>query len=94
MAVYVDDFYKTGARIGTMKMSHMIADTRDELFEMIDEIGIESKHIQCKNSTREHFDICLSKRAKAIKLGAIAIGYRELAEKTRTRVYEGYFPGV
>ncbi len=33
----------------------------------------------------EHFDICLSKRALAVKNGAIEISLRELAEKTNKR---------
>lgn len=89
MAVYVDNFYITGVTFRGMKMSHMIADTREELLAMADAIGMNRKWIQNYDTPREHFDVGLSKRAKAVKLGAIEIGMRELAEKTRTRTYEG-----
>lgn len=87
--VYVDNFYEaTGRNFGRMKMCHMIADTRAELLAMVDAIGVQRKWIQSFDTPREHFDICLSKRARAIKLGAVEIGMRELAEITRTRTYE------
>jgi hypothetical protein len=89
MSVYVDNFYETGVTYRGMKMCHMIADTRDELLEMVDKIGVQRKWIQDYDTPREHFDICFLKRAKAIKLGAIPINMRELAEKTRIRTYEG-----
>lgn len=86
MAVYVDNFYVTGMRYRGMKMCHMIADNREELLAMVDKIGVESRHIQAKDTPREHFDICFSKRKLAVKNGAIEITYRELAEKTRARL--------
>lgn len=90
MAVYVDNFYLTPmSAFGRMKMSHMIADTRQELFEMVDKIGVQRKWIQGFNTTREHFDVSKGRREAAIKAGAIPVNYRELAEMTRTRTYEG-----
>lgn len=71
-------------------MSHMIADTRKELLDMARMIGVSSKHIQHKGTAREHFDICYTKRKRAIELGAIPIGMRELATMTNTRTYEGH----
>ena len=51
MSVYVDDMYQyeigqftVGQR--TMKMSHMIADTRDELLAMARTVGLDVRHIQ------------------------------------------------
>jgi len=56
--VYVDDMYKTPiGQFGRMKMSHMIADTRAELLEMADKIGLQRKWIQSFDTPREHFDI-------------------------------------
>lgn len=89
MSVYVDNFYVTGVTYRGMKMCHMIADTREELLGMAVSIGVQRKWIQDFDTPREHFDICQKKRAMAVKLGAIEIGFRELAEKTRTRTYEG-----
>lgn len=48
-----------------------------------------SHMIQDYDTPREHFDVAMVKRTLAIKHGAIEITYRELAEKTRTRTYEG-----
>lgn len=80
MPVYIDNFYITGGGdFGRMKMSHMIADTTEELLEMVDTIGMDRKWIQKAGTTHEHFDVCMSKRTKAIKAGAIPVGFRELA---------------
>lgn len=90
--VYVDDFEVTGITFGRMKMCHMVADTRQELLEMCDKIGVQRKWIQEYNGQREHFDICLSKKKAAIKAGAKLIPMRELAQFTRTRdiqLYQG-----
>lgn len=79
MAVYVDDMYKY--RLGeyrNMKMSHLIADTTEELFNMVDKIGVQRKWIQDKGTEYEHFDICLSKRELAVKNGATEVTMRQL----------------
>jgi len=91
MAVYVDDMYKypEWGQFGRMIMSHMVADTREELLATVDKIGVQRKWIQERDTPREHFDICVAKRKLAIQFGAIEIGMRELAEMTRTRTYEG-----
>lgn len=69
MAVYVDSSIWP---FGRMMMCHMIADTRRELDEMADKIGVARKWIQYPNNPhRIHYDICKSMRAKAVVLGAI-----------------------
>ena len=83
MSVYVDNM-QAGFR--RMVMCHMVADTKEELREMADKIGVARKWIQDENTPREHFDICKSKRAKAVKLGAIEIGWRELLQITKKKV--------
>lgn len=89
MAVYVDDMYKYSiGQFGRMKMSHMIADTTEELIEMAKNIGVNPKWIQKEGTGQEHFDIALSKRKKAVELGAIEITFRELGEITMERVKE------
>lgn len=72
MSVYVDDME---APYGRMKMCHMLADTREELLAMADKIGVARKWIQKAGQPFEHFDIALSKKALAIRYGAIAIHY-------------------
>ena len=76
MSVYVDDMYlyPTG-KFGRMKMSHMIADTEVELHEMAARIGVARKWYQ-----GDHYDVCCSKRRRAITLGAEAITWRETAQ--------------
>jgi hypothetical protein len=76
MAVYVDNMR---AAFGRMVMCHMWADTRDELFEMADRIGVARKWFQRPanvglpgmDASWEHFDIAMSKRALAVKAGAV-----------------------
>jgi len=55
MTVYVDNARKPFRR---MLMCHMIADTTEELLEMVDRIGVDQKHIQFAGLAKEHFDIC------------------------------------
>lgn len=83
--VYVDNFYDTGVRYRGMKMCHMIADTTEELLEMVDNIGVKRKWIQHPGTCNEHFDICYSMRVKAIKFGAIEINYRDYAKQIKQR---------
>ena len=71
MTVYVDDMRAPYRR---MIMCHMIADTEDELHDMADRIGVARRWYQ-----GDHYDICLSKRALAVRFGAREITMRELA---------------
>lgn len=82
MGVYVDNF---NASYRKMVMCHMIADTTDELLAMVDRIGVQRKWIQEAGTYQEHFDICLSKKKKAIEYGAKEITARELSRMTLTR---------
>lgn len=75
MTVYVDDMK---AIYGRMVMCHMIADTTEELLEMVDDIGVARKWVQNAGGDHEHFDISLSKRALAVKAGAKEVTMREL----------------
>ena len=75
MAVYVDNFY---AGYGRMIMCHMAADTIAELHEMADKIGVARKWFQLPNGRNPHYDICKSKRALAVQLGAIECGPQDI----------------
>lgn len=68
--VYIDSY---NAKFGRMTMCHMVADTFEELHQMADEIGIARRWFQ-----GDHYDICLSKKAIALKLGAKEVDGREL----------------
>lgn len=65
MSVYVDDMR---APYGRLIMCHMVSDdpTHAELHDMADKIGVARKWFQ-----GDHYDICLSKRAKAVQFGAV-----------------------
>ena len=76
MSVYVDDMR---APFRGMLMCHMIADTSNELLAMADRIGVRRKWIQHAGTPKEHFDICMAKRALAVSAGAIEITQRELS---------------
>lgn len=83
--IYVDNYYQLGRTIGRMKMSHMIADSTEELLQMCDKIGVQRKWIQHAGTPNEHFDICLSKRKLAIEHGAKEINMREYARMVQER---------
>ncbi len=86
MTVYVDDMYLYPmGQFGRMKMSHMIADTSDELSQMADKIGVARKWIQHKGTAQEHYDIAMSARSKAVSHGAVEISMRDLALKCKDR---------
>jgi hypothetical protein len=75
MTVYIDDMYQYPmGQFGRMKMSHMIADTEKELHAMAAAIGIARRWYQ-----RDHYDVLMAYREKAIKLGATPITLRQLS---------------
>ena len=73
--VYVDNMK---AKFGKMIMCHCIADTQEELFEMMDKIGVDRKWVQYIGTAKEHFDISLTKRELAVKNGAKEVSMKEL----------------
>jgi hypothetical protein len=86
MAVYVDDMYTIPlGEFRGMKMSHMIADTREELLAMVAKIGVSKYHIQHLGTANEHFDICKSKRDLAVKNGAVEISMRQCSKMIQSR---------
>jgi hypothetical protein len=85
MVCYVDDMYlypmgqfQRGGRI--YKMSHMIADTEDELHKMADRIGVVRKWYQ-----GDHYDVTMTKRTLAIAAGAVPITIRQLSLKAMAK---------
>ena len=82
MSVYVDDMR---AGFGRMVMCHMIADSTDELLDMADKIGVNRRWLQKAGTNHEHFDIALSKRAQAIRLGAVPVTMMELGRLLNAR---------
>jgi hypothetical protein len=82
MPVYVDDMQ---AGFGRMVMCHMVADTDEELHDMAAKIGVARRWHQKAGTPHGHYDVCKSKRALAVKLGAKEIGKRELVEVIRRK---------
>lgn len=77
MTVYVDNMR---APYGRMIMCHMISDSEAEMHEMADKIGVARKWYQ-----GDHYDIALSKRALAVKNGAVVVTRRQLGLMLRNR---------
>ncbi|WP_417491856.1 DUF4031 domain-containing protein [Maricaulis sp.] len=68
MTVYVDPAIWP---YGRMMMCHMTADSLGELHDMASALGIARRWFQCPpKASMPHYDICKSKRALAIELGA------------------------
>lgn len=87
MTVYVDDMR---ASFGRMVMCHMIADTDDELHAMAQRIGVHRRWWQSPaKSSGSHYDIALSKRALAVRHGAVQITLRQCAAMNRRRRLTG-----
>lgn len=73
--VYVDNMRASYRR---MVMCHMLADTDEELHAMAAKIGVARHHHQKAGTPHSHYDICLSKRALALRFGAKNVDSREL----------------
>ena len=86
MTVYVDNMR---APFGRMVMCHMIADSTEELVAMARRIGVNPKWIQKPGTPREHFDISLGCKARALVEGAVLIDQRDTARMVRFRRERG-----
>lgn len=85
MTVYVDDMR---APFGRMVMCHCWADTLDELFAMMDRIGVQRKWFQQPpKASWQHFDISMTKRALAIQHGAVETDRYGPVEHTRRMAF-------
>ncbi len=78
MTVYVDNFnLRADVPNGTHTIRgvwcHMTADTTEELLAMAKTIGLRSTWIQHPGQWHEHFDVTKTKRALAIKAGAVEV---------------------
>lgn len=80
MAVYVDDFripadVPNGDRIVTGCWSHLMADTDEELHEFAARLGLRRAWAQYPGTWKSHYDVTDPMRAKALRMGAIPVGY-------------------
>jgi len=86
VTVYVDDMYLSPmGEFGRMKMSHLIADTDDELHAMAARIGVARKWHQAPPRHTSHYDIAISKRTLALRYGAVAITWRQFGGMAHRR---------
>jgi len=63
----------------------MLADSDLELHAMAARIGVERRWYQKAGTPHSHYDICLSKRALAVKAGAMEVDRAELAAVIRRK---------
>lgn len=79
MSVYVDH-----ARIPfrRMLMSHMVADSLDELHAMARSLDLKPEWFQGPPCD-PHYDVCEATRGKAITLGAIPVSGRQIIDVIR-----------
>jgi hypothetical protein len=82
VTVYVDTMR---ARYGRMVMCHMLADSDDELHAMAERIGLSRRWHQKPDTPSSHYDICLAKRALALKAGAVEADRRTVARLIRRK---------
>lgn len=82
MAVYVDDMR---APFRGMVMCHMLADTDAELHAMAAQLGLARRWHQKPGTPHSHYDIAMSKRALAVKLGAKEVNRHELVAIVRRK---------
>lgn len=82
MTVYVDDMLleaavRNGDHIVRGRWSHLVADSSAELHTFAARLGLRRAWIQKAGTAMEHYDVTAAKRAAAIRLGAVPIGYGE-----------------
>ena len=88
MACYVDAVrsYPT-AGLRFTEFCHLLADTREELHAMADQLGIPRRFFQ-EHPWRWHHDLPEHLRAEAVALGAREVGMHEVGALLRRRKAE------
>ena len=100
MTVYVDDL-GIPARVGGLsaRWSHLIADTPEELHAFAARLGLKREWFQdptingkpapaapgTRAAENWHYDVTASKRALALRLGAVPVAWRDLPGIIDTR---------
>ena len=88
MACYVDAVrHYPGAGLRYEHFCHLLADTRDELHAMADELGIPRRFFQ-DHPWRWHHDLPEHLRRQAVELGARELTLREVGELLKRRKAE------
>ena len=78
--------YVDHARIpyGRMLMSHLMADTPEELREAAEQLGLSAR-IQRPGTEKEHLDVSETKRREALAMGARPVTGKELVNLVRAK---------
>lgn len=76
MPVYVDKLRDWGWRLGPS--CHLIADTNEELHDFASKLGLKRAWFQTDGDP--HYDLVASKRAAAVRLGAVELDDRPFHE--------------
>jgi hypothetical protein len=85
MAVYVDAVHSyPGAGLRFTEFCHLLADTRDELHAMADQLGVPRRFFQ-DHPWRWHYDLPAHVRAVAVELGACEITMHQVGALLRER---------
>jgi len=85
MACYVDTVRSyPGKGLRFTEFCHLLADTRAELHEMADALGIPSRFFQ-DHPWRWHHDLPEPLRARAVQLGALEVTMHEVGALLRAR---------
>ena len=74
--VYVDNMR---IPFGRMRMSHLMADTPEELRETAEKLGL-ARYIQRPGTPKEHLDVSDSKRKEALRMGAVPMDSRQMVQ--------------
>ena len=74
--VYVDNMR---IPFGRMRMSHLMANTPEELREMAEKLGL-TRYIQHPGAPKEHLDVSDSKRKEALGMGAVPTDGRKMVQ--------------
>jgi hypothetical protein len=86
MAVYVD---QAEWPFRGQLYCHMVADTLWELHDMARRLGLRPEWFQCPpRASRPHYDLAPSKRAQAIRLGAVEVDRRSCSAIARRLLTE------
>ncbi len=78
MTVYIDN---ARHRYGDLMLSHMVADTLEELHAMARSIGVAP--VFFSERRHPHYDVCVAKRKLAIEKGAKEVTEREILQLAR-----------
>ena len=68
-----------------MFMSHLMADSSEELLQATRKLGLPPWYIQEPGTPKEHMDVGDGKRQDAIAMGAIEVTSRDLVRLIRKR---------